>query len=862
MPADNRDRNDVILMPRQYAIVKDTTKGNLVVNVGPLKVTVSETDRLMAPDPRNPSRLVEVGNQNDAIQPYVDVGESDYVVLTNPAKDTAAVLKPRSQNDMTELCFGRKINIPGPVSFAPWPFQSFDVIKGHQLNMNQYLVVRVINDEEALANWNKGIVKAVETTDGGKGKPKGIFCPSSLSVGQLIIIKGTEVSFYIPPTGLEVVKDTNGHYVRDAVTLEQLEYCVLVNQNGEKRFEQGPRVVFPQSTEEFVEEEKSKKFRAVELTVISGLHIKVTAPYAENGKEYKVGDELFVTGEDTPIYFPRAEHALVKYGDRVKHYATAVPKGEGRYVLNRLTGVINLVKGPKMLLPDPRTEVVVRRILTEKQVGLWYPDNGEAMQINRTLATHASNKFQNYLSVDSLDMNRLLEDIGDGGYRARDATTVRSFAATSSYTPTKIVGDQMSRKETYTPPRTVTLDTKYEGAVQVDVWTGYAVLIIDKSGNRQVVVGPQTILLEFDQQLASMAFSTGKPKTTDTLYHTAFLRVLNNQVSDIVDAMTMDDIPVRIKTSYRVNFLPESKDKWFDAENYVKLLCDHIRSKVRNMVKKHGIQEFTDKCIDLVRDTVLGTVMVSTDGTKKSRPGLTFKENGSHVYDVEVLGLELGDKEIANQLLSAQRSTIQDALKLATSKRQLALAEEQETITQTLEELRASTAIQKVGLQRKVLAESTEFSLAEQRREVELFKVKQIVETEKQKVLDTESQSDRERKRLNVEQELAKSREELDLRLKEIEEETKNLAERTKAVSPDLIAALQRFSDADLAGKMSESMAPLAILGGKSVAEVLGKLLQGTGLEKLAAGVALGSVASACGNGSRTTEDLAIPTRR
>ena len=122
----DRERNDVILMPRQYAVVKDTTKGNLIVNVGPIKVTVSETDRLMAPDPKNPVRLVEVMSQDVAILPYVDVGESDYVVLNNPAKDENVTLKPKSSNDMVELQMGRKVNLPGPISFALWPFQYVD----------------------------------------------------------------------------------------------------------------------------------------------------------------------------------------------------------------------------------------------------------------------------------------------------------------------------------------------------------------------------------------------------------------------------------------------------------------------------------------------------------------------------------------------------------------------------------------------------------------------------------------------------------------------------------------------------------------------------------------------------------------
>ena len=837
MASDNRDRerNDVILMPRQYAMVKDTTKGNLSVAVGPIKVTVSETDRLMAPDPRNPARLIEV-NQESAILPYTDVGESDYVVLSNPAKDEREVPKPKSQNEMVELQHGRKVNIPGPVSFPLWPFQGVEVIKGHQLQMNQYLVVRVVNDAEALANWTKSIVKTVDT--------KGITKPASLSVGQLIIIKGTEVSFYIPPTGLEVVKDNGNKYVRDAVTLEQLEYCVLVDQNGEKRFEQGPKVVFPTATEEFVVEDNSKKFKATELTAISGLHIKVTAPYTEGDKTYKVGDELFVTGESTPIYYPRAEHALVKYGDRVKHYATAIPKGEGRYVMNRLTGEIKLVRGPKMLLPDPRFEVIVRRILTESQVALWYPGNNEAMALNLSLSAAAETqglRSGDYVTTEDMDRLCSFADSPTSG------AYTRAYAAAAA--PTKLVGDQVSRKETYTPPRTVTLNTKYDGAVQINVWTGYAVLVVDKTGNRQIVVGPQTVLLEFDQELASMEFSTGKPKSTDKLYKTAYLRVLNNQVSDVVSAQTADDIEVKIKTSYRVNFLPESKENWFDAENYVKLLCDHARSKLRNVVKKLGIQEFTDKYIDLVRDTVLGTGTTGTTGAKDPRPGMTFKENGAHIYDVEVLGLEVGDREIASQLLLAQRQTIQDALKLATTQRQLTMAVEQEAINQKLETLRADSAMQKAQLNQKVLVETTALTMAQLKQEASAFQQKQAVETEKQKVIDIANQSELSRNKLGIDQKMSEEATEMQLRLHEAEQETKNLASRTQAITPDLIAALTRFSDMSLIEKTAEAMAPLAILNKSGLKDVLSGLLAGTGLEKLAAGVQIGNTLSNGSNG-------------
>ena len=101
--------------------------------------------------------------------------------------------------------------------------------------------------------------------------------PDELTVGKLLIIKGTDVSFYIPPTGVGVVPEAEGRYAREAMTLERLEYCILVDQNGKKRYERGPQVVFPEPTEAFLEKNGRRKFRAVELNEIQGLHIKVIA---------------------------------------------------------------------------------------------------------------------------------------------------------------------------------------------------------------------------------------------------------------------------------------------------------------------------------------------------------------------------------------------------------------------------------------------------------------------------------------------------------------------------------------------------------------------------------------------------------
>jgi len=851
-------RTDLVLMPRQYAYIQRTTEGGLAVYVGPFRASLSETECLIVTDEKTGKPRV-ARDQTEAIRDYINVSEGEYVILTNPPTNGIEEQpKPKTNNDIVDLSMGRQVNIPGPVSFALWPFQTVRSLKGHQLQMNQYLIVRVINDEEASKNWDKAIIKPQASEVGqSASKHKSISRPESLSVGQLILIKGTEVSFYIPPTGLEVVKDDVGEYIREAVTLEQLEYCVLTDQNGERRIEKGPQVVFPKPSETFTEIEgdrgqKFRKFKAIELTKISGIHVKVTAPYEEDGKKYGAGDELFITGDDQPIYFPRTEHAIIRYDGREVHFATAIPKGEGRYVLDRFNGIIKSTVGPKMLLLDPRTEVFARRILTENQVKLWYPGNSDALRINADLASQAkkSGSGSDYLA--------------DTSENEEDPTFTRRRSLSGDRPLARFAGDQMERKSTYTPPRTVTLGGKYDGAVGIDVWTGYAVLIVDRSGDRRVVEGPKTVLLEFDESLATMQLSTGKPKTTDHLLETAYLST-NNLVSDIISVETTDSVAAQVKVSYRVKFTGP-KEKWFDVENYVKVLCDHARSIIRNMVRKVGIQKFSSDYIDMIRDTILGKPE-GAEGEKKARKGMLFEENGMQIFDVEVLGLVIGDGEISNLLIEAQHQAVKNALEIDENRRLLEAKQETERIARETAEIENKTAIAKLegnhkvmetslGLKVKTMEMESGTSLLRIRLEkeeldaisdLEKRRISLDIEEEAAKlalvqgrdaIVDFEHEANLARSKAGWDQELSTKKEELALQIEKLMAESKELAERTKAVTPELIAALQMFGDKAMVEKMASAMAPMALLGGVSIADVLSKLLRGSGLETLVSSAA------------------------
>jgi len=644
-----KKRGDLILPQGTFVFIQDGASGQVQVAVGPYKESLGEIDKLVTYDERT-RKFVEVLDLDDAIQVCPTADEGQYIVLINPAdekeKEPPHPLFKKTQS--VALKHGSKINIPGPDTFALYPGQVGKVLDGHNLKYNEYLIVRVYNEDEAKKNIKNAIVKLNE--DEKENKP--LFSNDELVTGKLLVIKGTDVSFYIPPTGIEVLTE-NGSYVRQAVTLERLEYSILLDQNGGKRYVKGPEVVFPKPTEEFMEDNGRKKFKAIELNNNMGIYIKVIADYEENGKEYKTGEELFITGKEQKIYFPREEHAIIKYGDRVISYAVAITDGEARYVLDKEKGKVNLVKGPKMFIPDPRKEVIVKRVLDEKTIKLWFPGNIEALQHNLQLQ-------------QELNLRRNNNDVNDKYYIAE--RNIRSEKTLSS-----TFGDEMTRSNNFTKPRTLTLDSKYEGAVTIDIWPGFAIQKIKKSGEREVIKGPKVCLLEYDETLEVLSLSTGKPKTDHELMKTVYLQTENNIVSDIVDAETKDLVDVSIRISYRVNFEGDSK-KWFNVSNYVKLMTQHLRSIIRNRVKKENIENFNNNAADIIRDIVLG------EQSKNKRNGRTFEENGMHIYDLEVLNIEIGDRKIEEYLKEYQKEVVRKNLEMKKLEKDLDFTKKSEKI--------------------------------------------------------------------------------------------------------------------------------------------------------------------------------------
>lgn len=808
-PQMNRQR-DLVLSTNEFCFLQSKTNGAIKTYTGPITMTISAQESLVVFNAKT-KKFEETQDFEKAKQLFISAPEGWYVVLKNPATDNSHPEAAKAVNSPT-LEIGRKINIAGPVSFSLFPGQMTRVIRGHRLRSNQYLLARVYDAEAA----RKGIGTATIVDTEGKEVTA---TPEEYFVGQMIVIKGTEVSFYIPPTGIEVIPIENSNeYVRDAVTLERLEYAILKDEDGEKRYIHGPAVVFPKPTETFVAAPKGGLiFRALELSPISGIYVKVIAAYDEekNGEtiHHPIGEELFITGNDQMIYYPRPEHAMIQYDGKYMHHAIAIPEGEGRYILNRLTGEITTVRGPQMYLPDPRTEVVVKRKLTNKECDLMYPGNSEVLIYNSGLTEQAVER----MAKKGLTGSAVTDALNSVYSTANQESALAIFEANAN----------ISRGVSYTKPRTITLDTKYEGVVAVDVWTGYAINVVSKSGDREVVIGPATRLFDYDETVEAITVPYGDKEEI-----TAFLKTENNKVSDIINAQTADFVDVQIKLSYYVDFLEDYKDSWFSVNNYAKYLCDNMRSLIKREIRTYNIKDFYADSTEIIRNIVLD-INTDTETEATDKPfGRLFRTNGMLVNDVDIIGIGV-EKDIAMILEKHQNELIQKSVELADAAARMEVVTALADVKKREAELNNETALYALELEQKRTEEEmhNEEMIRAKKREAKAAEVQ--AQNDLQGILTAIQSAEMARIKEKQDAEIAHAKELAKIEKAKQEAYAATVKEIMSSIQPDLVAAISASSHAELLKEGMASMAPYALAKDESVADTVNKLLRGTPLEEV-----------------------------
>ena len=278
---DLRER-DILVGPNEYAYVQDLTKGNVILYVGPTKISLSNTERLIEYEHGRFAGLRR-DEAGQGVSRFIDVCSSQYVILDNPTED-GTHLPTRGANTSVPLRHGRRVVLPGPTTFPLWPGQSAQVIEGHRLRQNEYLVVRRYDNED-----------------------------SEEAIGTETIIRGLDTSFYVPPTGLEVIP-VNGRFVRQAIRMDQS----------------------------------------------MGLHLRVVADFdaAEASQvpagAYRAGQDLFISNR-VGYFFPTEQLQVVGQVEPLPLKAD-----EAVYVQDQASGEITLRSGLAAILLDPTKEHTLR----------------------------------------------------------------------------------------------------------------------------------------------------------------------------------------------------------------------------------------------------------------------------------------------------------------------------------------------------------------------------------------------------------------------------------------------------------------------------------------------------------------------
>ena len=192
-----RQSKDLVLAPNEFCFIQNKTSGAIKTYTRPKTSTISQQEALVVFDTRS-KQFIEVSNFDQAKQLFVSAPENWYVILKNPAENNT---HPEAAKGVASpaLQVGRKVNVRGPISFSLFPGQMAKVVRGHALRSNQYLLARVYEAESASQSAGEML-----DTEGNKIETKNTYVN-----GQILVIKGTEVSFYIPPTGIEVIPVDN-----------------------------------------------------------------------------------------------------------------------------------------------------------------------------------------------------------------------------------------------------------------------------------------------------------------------------------------------------------------------------------------------------------------------------------------------------------------------------------------------------------------------------------------------------------------------------------------------------------------------------------------------------------------------------
>jgi len=609
--------------------------------------------------------FVPIGGDQLKGQTFVQALESQYIILHNP-ETPGARLMTRGKNEAIALQTGKCIVKRGPCEFPLWPGQQAEVVDGHRMTSDQFLRIRVVgevapDDVKALQlllkeDWltSKPMPQPVKAEE-----PAGLFIMASaskdpepvedevklpeLTIGSEWIVRGMKTKFFIPPTGVTVLpandRVTIGEdpYVMNGVPLDADEYVILKNRSGRISYVLGPTTVTPCEDQEFQESNSGSHnpvFKAQSIDENSGVLLRTLFPMTRKTIQERMG--LDVQVQFTPIANPNEDG---EESDR------RTPSSDE-------------------VLP-PGTQLVVWR---EKR--LVFPADGIQI-IKKFEAIHILAGTARYVKNSLTGRTRIVQ--GECLYLADP----RCEEFTSRRLTKEMIGLWLPGQtfETYNP----------ELVPCITVPQGTAAMILKRgigSNTRKTIIGYATYFLEWDETLCEMKLSTsrgGEAKTYQNAIKICYLWMKSNRINDaLLDGRTREDCEFSIQYTLTVDFEEEHNDSWFNVDDYVFLVCEEVRSRLRGGLLATSISELSTNYVEIIRDIVLGmkpSVPLKSEDplarleayTIPHRPGIEFPRFGARLVDININAFSIRDPELQGQLRQLQMAGINESVRTRTA---------------------------------------------------------------------------------------------------------------------------------------------------------------------------------------------------
>ncbi|MDF1660744.1 MAG: hypothetical protein P1V97_03175 [Planctomycetota bacterium] len=922
-----RGSRKIPVTEREFLWVQDDDKGEVVLHVGPTMVSPTAADRIVIDD--NKGRFRE--DVSGRPQRMVEVDDNQYAVLENPLLEPDqgpnGRFKP-GRNESRPLKNGTRKMIPGPCSFWLRPGQRCEVRDAHELGSSQYLVVKVYGEVDNEAPYYNITAKSAairETTDDTDAEQlSDVDSGIELTRGQLIVIRGLDTQFYIPPTGLDIVPDTS--IDSDGTRLDARAAAAMLAQVETIAPTPEPIPDFASSNmyaaEEALDEDEDddEYYREVQKRAPRSRNRKKKPnaamppppqqqrrmpppPVPQAASSNLLADagpsSSMILGNIAQI--PALRQAVEKEARKARLVRDAVVLGEKEYcVIINADGKRQIKVGPARVFPGPYDQFqylgsdnrVYEAYELLPQRALWVrfiapmPKSQLAKHLPRNikleedqyepgdelLITGVNTFFFPFNEIEILSPSNgqpifgndhskvFIEAIGidqKSGIYCSDLATgeVKLVRGKCSYLvdPRKEV--HIARR---VPPEDwnnwIAFGEKHKLAREpINTWWALSIIVppntacLATSANSQrVIEGPCVTLLEYEERLVPLQLSTGVPKNEDNALETCFLRVVGNRVSDSITVETADFVEVKVRVSYGVTFQREKKNLWFGTENYVQVMCEHLRSLVRNICRTRSLIDLWPKLPTLIRDTILG----KKDGDN-ARPGRAFEEYGFVVTEVEVLSSQIQDPNIGDLMRQMQNESVALQIGDRQANEKYESANKRSDLDVKHHELKLGAEKRNAEFQGLVAQLEQDLRLGTLRRQEELEHEK-VTLTAKRTLDATKSQNEQDQLSLGatverLEKETAARVEANRLKhLEEIEYQsalsqiemalTKASADATvaerEAVQAGLVEAMTGLGDKIMLGEAAKNMNLVSLFQGKDVGTILTEILGGTKVTK------------------------------